>query len=127
MLATVAVCPSTDPEGFGRVPVEAQAMGRPIIASNHGGAQETIIHGQTGWLVEPSNDEALAGAIDEALALSPTQRAMLATRAMTHVAANFTKDQMADKTLDVYAELIRGEMNAAQSTNQSMPLQHNVG
>ena len=44
-LATVAVCPSTDPEGFGRVPVEAQAMGRPIIASNHGGAQETIING----------------------------------------------------------------------------------
>jgi glycosyltransferase involved in cell wall biosynthesis len=131
MLATVAVCPSTDPEGFGRVPVEAQAMGRPIIASDHGGAQETIINGQTGWLVEPSNDEALALAIDEALALSPTQRAMLATRAMTHVAANFTKEQMADKTLDVYAELLRGELNPAQSppqtTDQPFHLQQNTG
>jgi glycosyltransferase involved in cell wall biosynthesis len=47
MLATVAVCPSTDPEGFGRVPVEAQAMGRPVIASDHGGARETIVRGET--------------------------------------------------------------------------------
>lgn len=114
MLSTVTICPSTDPEGFGRVPAEAQAMGRPIIASNHGGAQETIIHGQTGWLVEPSNPAELANAIEEALALTPTQRAMLATRAMAHIAANFTKDQMADKTLNVYAELMRSDLT--QST-----------
>ncbi|HOO81942.1 MAG TPA: glycosyltransferase family 4 protein [Alphaproteobacteria bacterium] len=110
MLSTVVVCPSTDPEGFGRVPVEAQAMGRPVVASDHGGAQETILRGQTGWLVEPSNPQALAAAIEDALALTPTQRSMLATRAMTHIAANFTKEQMADKTLDVYAELLRGEI-----------------
>ncbi|MAF97790.1 MAG: glycosyl transferase, partial [Micavibrio sp.] len=114
MLSTVTICPSTDPEGFGRVPAEAQAMGRPIIASNHGGAQETIIHGQTGWLVEPSNPAELANAIEEALALTPTQRAMLATRAMAHIAAHFTKDQMADKTLNVYAELMRSDL--VQST-----------
>lgn len=113
MLATVVVCPSTDPEGFGRVPVEAQAMGRPVIASDHGGAQETIIRGQTGWLVEPGNANALAAAIEDALALTPTQRSMLATRAMAHIAAHFTKEQMADKTLDVYAELLRGEITAS--------------
>lgn len=118
MLATVAVCPSTDPEGFGRVPVEAQAMGRPIIASNHGGAAETVLHGQTGWLVEPSNATAMAKAIEEALSLTATQRAMLATRAMAHVAEHFTKEQMADKTLDVYAELLRGEINPLQKTNE---------
>ncbi|MGB0720161.1 MAG: glycosyltransferase family 4 protein, partial [Bdellovibrionales bacterium] len=110
MLATVVVCPSTDPEGFGRVPVEAQAMGRPIIASDHGGARETIIRGQTGWLTEPANPDALARAIEEALALTPTQRAMLATRAMSHVAANFTKEQMADKTMNVYAELLKNTL-----------------
>ena len=113
MLATVVVCPSTDPEGFGRVPVEAQAMGRPIVASDHGGAQETIVRGQTGWLAEPGSAESLAGGINEALALSPTQRSMLATRAMAHVAENFTKEQMADKTLDVYAELLRGEIQGS--------------
>jgi glycosyltransferase involved in cell wall biosynthesis len=114
MLASVVVCPSIEPEGFGRVPVEAQAMGRPIIAADHGGAQETIIPGQTGWLVEPSNPQALANAIEEAMALNPTQRAMLATRAMAHVAANFTKEQMADRTLNVYAELLRGEIMPRQ-------------
>ena len=116
MLSTVVVCPSTDPEGFGRVPVEAQAMGRPIIASDHGGAQETIIRNQTGWLTPPGDSDALALALEEALALSPTQRSMLATRAMAHVAENFTKEQMADKTLDVYAELLRGEIQGGAGT-----------
>ena len=115
MLATVVVCPSTDPEGFGRVPVEAQAMGRPIVAADHGGAQETVIRGQTGWLVKPGDSTALAGAIEEALALTPTQRSMLATRAMSHIAEHFTKHQMADRTLDVYAELLRGEIQNTQS------------
>lgn len=111
MLATVVVSASTDPEGFGRIPVEAQAMGRPIIATDHGGAQETILRGRTGWLVPPSDPVALAGAIEEALSLTPSQRAMLATRAMAHIAENFTREQMADKTLDVYAELLREEIS----------------
>ncbi len=111
MLATVVVCPSTDPEGFGRVPVEAQAMGRPIIASDHGGARETIIRGQTGWLVEPGNADKLAKAIEEALALTAAQRSMLATRAMAHIAENFTKELMADRTLNVYAELLKNTLS----------------
>lgn len=107
MLATVAVCASTDPEGFGRVPVESQAMGRPTIATDHGGARETIVRGETGWLVPPSDAQALAAAINEALSLEPMQRAILATRAMSHVAQNFTRTGMVEKTLDVYAELLR--------------------
>ncbi|MGB4107449.1 MAG: glycosyltransferase family 4 protein [Alphaproteobacteria bacterium] len=112
MLATVVISASTDPEGFGRVPVEAQAMGRPIIASDHGGAQETILRNETGWLVTPGDPAALETAIHEALALSPTQRAILATRAMAHIAANFTREQMADRTLNVYAELLQGKLLA---------------
>ncbi len=118
MLATVVISASTDPEGFGRVPVEAQAMGRPIIASDHGGAQETILRGETGWLVKPGDPAALEAAIHEALALNPTQRAILATRAMAHVAANFTREQMADKTLNVYAELLQGNMLAPAAAPQ---------
>ncbi len=109
MLATVAVSASTDPEGFGRIPVEAQAMGRPIIATDHGGARETVKRGETGWLVEPNNADEMAGAINEALSLNPNQRSILATRSMAHVAANFTKEIMAEKTLSVYAELLDGE------------------
>lgn len=115
MLASVVVSASTDPEGFGRIPVEAQAMGRPIIATNHGGAKETVIDGSTGWLIPHSNPDALAQAIENALNLSDEQRAILAARAMTHVTKNFTKDIMAEKTLDIYAELLQKD---AQKTYQ---------
>lgn len=111
MLATIVVCASTDPEGFGRVPVEAQAMGRPIIASDHGGARETIVRGETGWLTKPGDAADLARAMQEALALNPTQRAILATRAMAHIAQTFTKERMADETLNVYAELLQEKLS----------------
>lgn len=107
MLSTVVVSASTDPEGFGRIPIEAQAMGRPIIATDHGGAQETIIRNETGWLVQPNDSSALAEALAEALNLTPAQRSVLATRAMAHIAHNFTKEIMADQTLNVYAELLQ--------------------
>ncbi len=106
MLSTVVVSASTDPEGFGRIPVEAQAMGRPIIGTDHGGARETILRGETGWLIPPNDPTALAGAIKEALSLTNAQRAVLATRAMTHVMQKFTKEIMTEKTLSVYAELL---------------------
>lgn len=107
MLANVVVSASTDPEGFGRIPIEAQAMGRPIIATDHGGAQETIIRGETGWLIPPNDPDALCEAIKEALSLDTNQRSILATNAMAHIAYNFTKEKMADETLNVYAELLR--------------------
>jgi len=117
MLATVVISASTDPEGFGRIPIEAQAMGRPIIGTDHGGAQETIIHGETGWLVPPSDPDKLSCAINDVLNLHPEQRSILATRAMSHIAENFTKDQMCRQTLDVYAEILQNMM--PQSSSQS--------
>src|SRR5437764_3805269 len=69
MLADVVVSASRDPEGFGRVIVEAQAMGRPVVATNRGGARETIVPEVTGWLAPPNAPAALAAAIGEALGL----------------------------------------------------------
>lgn len=106
MMAAVVVSASIDPEGFGRIAAEAQAMGRPIVATDHGGSRETIVRGETGWLVPPNDAMALAKAIEEALALDPTHRAILATHEMAHIAANFTKDRMTAQTLAVYAELL---------------------
>ena len=60
MLADVVISASTDPEAFGRVAAEAHAMGRPVIASDHGGARETVIAGETGWLVPPGDSDAIA-------------------------------------------------------------------
>ncbi len=125
MLATIVVSASTDPEGFGRVPVEAQAMGRPVIATDHGGAQETIVRGETGWLVPPGDAHTMARALGEALTLDPTQRAILATRAMAHIARHFTREIMADKTLNVYAELLEEKLTGAcklQRPEQAGPL-----
>lgn len=118
MLATVVVSASTDPEGFGRVAAEAQAMGRPIVATDHGGSRETVIRGETGWLIPPNDPAAMASAIREALQLQPNQRAVLATRAMNHIAKNFTREKMADDTLNVYAELLQ-EKYGVQSNNFS--------
>jgi glycosyltransferase involved in cell wall biosynthesis len=120
MLASVVVSASIEPEGFGRIPVEAQAMGRPIIATDHGGAQETIIRGETGWLVPPSDPELLARAIEESLSLTPGQRAILATRTMNHIAQHFTKELMIERTLAVYTELlINGKNFSAMPQSQN--------
>jgi glycosyltransferase involved in cell wall biosynthesis len=51
-------------EDFGMVPVEAQASGCPVVALNAGGASETVIHGETGILVEESTAEAFADGLD---------------------------------------------------------------
>ena len=105
-LADVVVSASTDPEGFGRVITEAQAMGRPVVATDHGGARETIVPGATGWLAPPHDPAALAAAIGEALRLDPAERAVFARRARAHVAASFTREAMCAKTIDVYEELL---------------------
>jgi len=105
-LADLVVVPSTRPEGFGRVVIEAQAMGTPLIATNHGGARETVIAGETGWLVTPSDIGELASAIDKALALSAPERAQYAKRSIAHIRAHFTTANMTSKTLAVYRELL---------------------
>lgn len=102
LLADVVVSASTDPEAFGRIAVEAQAMGRPVIASNHGAAAETVVEGVTGWLVPPADPEALAGAVRKALALTEEQRHAMAYAAETHARTKFAKDAMCAKTLAVY-------------------------
>ena len=114
MLSDVVVSASTDPEGFGRVIVEAQAMGRPVVATDHGGARETIAPGVTGWLAAPSDPAALAAAIGQALALDEAQRAAFARRARAHVASGYTREAMCARTIDVYEELLFPEPAAVQ-------------
>jgi glycosyltransferase involved in cell wall biosynthesis len=106
MLSDVVVSASTDPEGFGRVIIEAQAMGRPVVATDHGGARETIIPGVTGWLAPPNDPTALAEAIGEALSLEGAEKAAFTGRARAHVAAYYTRELMCARTIDVYEELL---------------------
>lgn len=119
MLSTVVLAPALVPEGFGRIQIEAQAMGRPLISTDHGGARETILRDETGWLVPPGDVPALATALQDALSLDTRQRALLATRAMSHVSKHFTNDQMCAATLDVYAELLNMASTRALPSNDS--------
>jgi glycosyltransferase involved in cell wall biosynthesis len=107
MLTDVVVSASTDPEAFGRILVEAQGLGRPVVASDHGGARETVIEGETGWLYSPGDVEALAEALDKVLALTQETRAQLARKAITNVVENFSTQAMCRKTLDVYKEVLK--------------------
>jgi glycosyltransferase involved in cell wall biosynthesis len=112
-LASVVVSASTEPEAFGRVAVEAQAMGRPVIASAHGGSLETVAPGETGWLYPPGDVAALAAALDAALSLPPDARAAMGAAGRARVAARFTVAAMQAATLAVYEGAARKRFPAA--------------
>lgn len=59
----IAVVPSTDPEPFGMVALEAMCARRPVVAAGHGGLADIVVDGHTGALVRPGNDADLAQAI----------------------------------------------------------------
>ncbi len=103
-LASVVVSASVEPEAFGRVIVEAQAMGRPVIATDHGGARETVRHGETGWLYPPEDVARLAGTLDEALNLDPSERAHMGLAARARIHASYTVAAMQRATISVYEE-----------------------
>jgi glycosyltransferase involved in cell wall biosynthesis len=107
MLADVVVSASTNPEAFGRVVSEAQAMGCPVVASNHGGAREQILEDRTAFLFPPGDAAALADMIRKALSLDAGARERLAADARAHVRANFDKAQMCAATLALYREILQ--------------------
>lgn len=111
-LASVVVAPSVVAEGFGRVPIEAQAMGRPVIASDYGGFRETIRDKQTGWLFPVGDVDALAECLRQVLSLSDDQRRDLAAQATAYVQTHFTKDKMCNDTMEVYADILRSRYGA---------------
>ncbi len=106
MLSDIVVSASTDPEAFGRVVPEAQAMGRIVIGSNHGGATETIRNGETGFLFEPGNAGDLAEKLDAVLDMTPQDKRQMAENAIKSVRTEFSKALMCSKTLNVYREIL---------------------
>ncbi len=115
-LADVVAVPSVEtPEAFGRVSVEAQAMGKPVIVHAIGGLPETLMPAATGWLVEPGDVDGLAEALALALAMPADVRARAAERARTFVAERFNLERMIAATLDVYRELLPATARRAAS------------
>ena len=106
MATDVVVSASTRPEAFGRVVAEAQAMGRPVVAPDHGAAPEIIVPGVTGWLFTPGDPMALANALEQALDLDQQSRVRLAEAAIARAHGLFDKADMCAKTLAVYDEVV---------------------
>lgn len=113
MTASVVTVCSTEPEAFGRVAVEAQLFGKPLIVSDLGAVTETVLappemaHTQrTGWKVPPGDSRALAAALREVLSLGASELDLLAHRARQHAKVNFSLEQMCEETLAIYAQLL---------------------
>ena len=106
LAADIVLAPSTRPEAFGRVAAEASAMGKPVIVSDHGGARETVLDGETGARVDPGDPAALAGAIRALMAVGRTARAGMGKAGQAHVRSHFSKRGLQVATLGVYKRLI---------------------
>ena len=104
-LSSVVVSASIEPEAFGRVIVEAQAMSRPVIATSHGGARETVAHGESGWLYPPGDSEVLAATIHQALEMDPSERAHMGLAGRARIHTSYTVSSMQRATLDVYEQV----------------------
>jgi glycosyltransferase involved in cell wall biosynthesis len=106
LLADMAIAPSLEPEAFGRTAVEPQIMGRPAMASDHGATRETIVPGQTGWLVAPGDAEAWADALQEACEIGAAGRQTLGQAARLRARRLYSVDAMCEATLKVYAQVL---------------------
>ena len=106
LVSDIVLSTSIEPEAFGRIAIEGQAMGRIVIASDIGGSKETVIDGVTGKLFKSGDADDLANAIKWALSLSTEEREKIGAEAVKNVKEHFTKQIMCDKTISVYEEII---------------------
>ncbi len=107
-LADIVAAPALQPEAFGRVLVEAQAMEKLVITSNAGGAPETLLPEKTGWLVQPGDVGAIEASLRTFFALSPNERRSRERLARQHVLEFFDTALMCKKTLALYEEVLSG-------------------
>lgn len=106
MISDVVVSASLEPEAFGRIAAEGEAMGRIVVASNIGGSLENLKDGVTGMHFKAGDADSLASVLRSALSMSEAERKKMGEAAIDFVKENFTKQIMCDKTLAVYHELV---------------------
>jgi lipopolysaccharide heptosyltransferase II len=102
----VVCVPSTYPESFGRAVIEAQAVGRPVVASRLGGLQGLIEHERTGLLTAAGDADALAAAIERFMLEAPL-RERCVVQAHAYVQQHWSVDRMIDDTLRVYEDALQ--------------------
>ena len=117
LLADLAIAPSLEPEAFGRTAVEPQVMGRPVMASDHGATRETIVPGETGWLVAPGDAQAWADALIEACEIGAAGRQTLGQAARLRARRLYSVDAMCEATLKVYAHILRARVLGSERSS----------
>jgi glycosyltransferase involved in cell wall biosynthesis len=113
-----AVFPVTEPEAFGRGAVESQAMGVPVIASNIGGFTETVLEGETGFLVPPGAVMALSAALERMIDAGPAARAEMGRRGRDRVRMLYATTTLQAATIAVYQRLLGQRAESHQANRQ---------
>ncbi|MEZ6016185.1 MAG: glycosyltransferase family 4 protein [Planctomycetota bacterium] len=103
--ADIVVVPSTQPEPFGLVAVEAMAMGRPVIAAAHGGIVEVVDSGVTGLLFEPNDAAKLAWAL-QVLIEDRSRAREMGRRGRERYEAHFTSERMLREMDQIWSQLV---------------------
>ncbi|MDC3187772.1 glycosyltransferase family 4 protein [Candidatus Pelagibacter sp.] len=105
-VSDIIVSASNEPEAFGRVSVEAQSMGKPIVASNIGGSNETVIDEKTGFLFETNNAKSLSKQILRVINMDETSLKMMGIEARKNVTQRFNVEKMCFSTYSEYKRLL---------------------
>ena len=105
-VSDIVVSASIEPEAFGRVAVEAQSMEKPIIASNIGGSNETIIDDKTGFLFESGNSKALSQKILKVLSLDETSLKTIGIEGRKNIIQKFNVEKMCFSTYSEYKRIL---------------------
>ncbi|MDA7488420.1 glycosyltransferase family 4 protein [Candidatus Pelagibacter ubique] len=105
-ISDIVVSASVEPEAFGRVAVETQSMEKPIIASDIGGSNETIIDNVTGFLFQSGNAEALSKKIIEVLQLDESRLKSIGIEGRKNIIKKFNVEKMCFSTYSEYKKLL---------------------
>ena len=105
-LSDVIVSASVEPEAFGRVSVEAQAMEKPIIASELGGSKETIVKGKSGFLYKHDDPRHLAKTLNTVIELDQDALNSIGNEGRKNITKKFDVEAMCDSTLREYKKLL---------------------
>tara|TARA_B100000029_G_scaffold511570_1_gene605983 strand:- start:658 stop:1815 length:1158 start_codon:yes stop_codon:yes gene_type:complete len=106
-ISDAIVSSSIEPEAFGRVSVEAQAMQKPIIASNFGGSKETIIDGKTGFLFKNGDPDSLAEHLNNVIEMDKDKLQSIGNEGRKNVLLKFDVEKMCQSTFTEYKKLLK--------------------
>ncbi len=105
-VSDIVVSASIEPEAFGRVAVEAQSMEKPIIASNIGGSNETIVDEKTGFLFETNNAKSLSQKILKTLSMDEVSLKSIGIEGRKNIIQKFNVEKMCFSTYSEYKRIL---------------------